>query len=66
MSTKKKGSAVDSTVKQEDVIQAVIIADSFNSRFAPITHRKPRVESFLTINKPLIKIIERHVSLPTV
>ena len=47
MSVTKKGSVIDSTVKQEDVIQAVIIADSFNSRFAPITHRKPRVESKL-------------------
>ena len=29
--------------KQEDVLQAVVIADSFNIRFAPITKDKPRV-----------------------
>ena len=30
-------------LKQEDVLQAVLIADSFNTRFAPITNTKPRV-----------------------
>ncbi len=30
-------------VKQEDVIQAVVIADSFSTRFAPITETKPKV-----------------------
>ena len=49
--TAKKGSSVDSRVKQEDMIQAVIIADSFNSRFAPITHRKPRVKSNRSLTK---------------
>ncbi|KAK3099169.1 hypothetical protein FSP39_000456 [Pinctada imbricata] len=29
-------------LKQEDVSQAVVIADSFNVRFGPITDRKPR------------------------
>ena len=56
MSTTKKGSALDSTVKQEDVIQAVIIADSFNSRFAPITHRKPRVES-ISMNWKITRLV---------
>ena len=31
--------------KQEDVLQAVVIADSFNIRFAPITKDKPRVST---------------------
>jgi hypothetical protein len=34
---------LDSNVKSEDILQAVIIGDSFNTRFAPITHFKPRV-----------------------
>lgn len=38
---------LDSNVKSEDILQAVIIGDSFNTRFAPITHFKPRVCYFL-------------------
>ena len=38
--SKKKGGEV---FKQEDIIQAVVIADSFNVRFSPVTHAKPRV-----------------------
>ncbi|CAG2161273.1 unnamed protein product [Oppiella nova] len=45
---------VDTSVKQEDVIQAVIIADSFTARFAPITHFKPRVLLPL-VNRPLLE-----------
>ena len=30
-------------VKQEDIVVAVLIADSFSIRFAPITHDKPKV-----------------------
>ncbi len=44
---------IDSNVKTEDILQAVIIGDSFNTRFAPITHFKPRVRLFsyqLSIN----------------
>lgn len=36
---KEKGSAPD----EEDVLQAVILADSFNKRFKPLTSNKPRV-----------------------
>lgn len=36
----KSGSEV---VKQEDVIVAVLIADSFSIRFAPVTDSKPKV-----------------------
>ena len=28
---------------EEDVLQAVILADSFNNRFRPLTQNKPRV-----------------------
>jgi translation initiation factor eIF-2B subunit epsilon len=38
---KKQGASAD--FKQEDVLQAVVIADSFNKRFAPITADRPRV-----------------------
>ena len=41
MSRKGKQRGVD--IKQEDVLQAVVIADTFNVRFAPITDKKPRV-----------------------
>ncbi len=44
MSSKKKSQQREE-FKQEDIIQAVVIADSFNVRFAPITHNKPRVSS---------------------
>ncbi|ELU00049.1 hypothetical protein CAPTEDRAFT_153443 [Capitella teleta] len=37
---KKQGNQGD--FKQEDVLQAIVIADSFNTRFAPITSNKPR------------------------
>lgn len=36
-------------VKQEDVIVAVLIADSFSVRFAPITESKPKVMNMLCI-----------------
>ena len=35
--------------KQEDVLQAVVIADSFNIRFAPITKDKPRVSTAIQV-----------------
>jgi translation initiation factor eIF-2B subunit epsilon len=56
MSTQTKSKIkmnIDSNVKTEDILQAVIIGDSFNTRFAPITHFKPRVRLFsyqLSIN----------------
>ena len=30
--------------EEEEVLQAVILADSFNKRFRPLTTRKPRVK----------------------
>lgn len=38
--TAKPGSEV---VKQEDVTIAILIADSFSIRFAPVTDLKPKV-----------------------
>lgn len=40
-SKKKKGG--DSWEKEEDSLQGVILADSFNFKFLPITLEKPRV-----------------------
>ncbi|XP_071964389.1 translation initiation factor eIF2B subunit epsilon-like [Antedon mediterranea] len=54
MSAKKKGSKpADPLLKQEDVLQAVVIADSFNVRFAPITKEIPRVLMPI-VNNPLL------------
>lgn len=49
----KKGKKGDEKWKSEDVIQAVVIADSFNFRFLPITLDKPRALLPL-VNRPLI------------
>lgn len=38
---RKKNTGVD--IKQEEILQAVVIADSFNIRFAPVTNDLPRV-----------------------
>ena len=42
MAPKSKGSRSDD-LKQEDILQAVVFADSFTTRFRPITLQKPRV-----------------------
>ena len=42
MSKKDKGKKGTEKWDAEDVIQAVVIADSFNFRFLPITTEKPR------------------------
>jgi len=39
----KKKSSKREEFKQEEVLQAVVLADSFNIRFAPLTHSRPRV-----------------------
>lgn len=41
MASKKSGGK--NTLKQEQVYQAVVIADSFNRRFEPLTLNQPRV-----------------------
>lgn len=55
MSKKEKGKKGGGEAKwnPEDVIQAVIIADSFNYRFLPVTIEKPRALLPL-VNRPLI------------
>lgn len=49
MSSKKKrseGRSGDSVEKAEEIFQAVILSDSFNFRFLPITLETPRVGVF--------------------
>lgn len=48
-----KGKKQREDLKQEDVLQAVVIADSFNVRFAPLSFEKPRVLLPL-VNIPLL------------
>ncbi|ESP01810.1 hypothetical protein LOTGIDRAFT_225095, partial [Lottia gigantea] len=50
---KSSGRASGEDLKQEDVLQAVVIADSFNVRFGPLTLKKPRALLPL-VNVPLI------------
>lgn len=49
----RKGGEGESRWDAEDVLQAVVIADSFNFRFLPITIEKPRALLPL-VNRPLI------------
>ncbi|XP_013791032.1 translation initiation factor eIF-2B subunit epsilon-like [Limulus polyphemus] len=51
-SSNRKGKT-DEVIQQEDIIQAVVIADSFNKRFAPLTVCKPKVLLPL-VNRPLL------------
>lgn len=53
MSSKGKGKKGAEKWDVEDVIQAVVIADSFNFRFLPITIENPRALLPL-VNRPLI------------
>jgi hypothetical protein len=44
----------------EEVLQAVILADSFNKRFKPLTSGKPRVSDIRWHTKLDSKIYARH------
>lgn len=47
-----KGKQRGADIKQEDILQAVVIADTFNVRFAPITEKKPRVKFKFVLQLP--------------
>lgn len=49
----RKGKQCGVDIKQEDVLQAVVIADTFNVRFAPITDKKPRT-LLSVVNVPVL------------
>ena len=53
MSKKSKKGGGEGKWNSEDDLQAVIIADSFNYRFLPVTIEKPRALLPL-VNRPLI------------
>lgn len=42
---KQSGSSNMDQLKSEDILQAVVLGDSFDRKFAPITLEKPRVNS---------------------
>ena len=46
MSGKKSKGKAENLLEQEEVLQALVIADSFNEQFAPITRERPRVSEF--------------------
>ena len=46
---KKGGKGGGADEKREDVLQAVVIADSFHSRFNPFAVEKPRVRKLLIL-----------------
>jgi len=48
-----KNKARNEDLKQEEILQAVVVADSFNVRFGPVTRQKPRALLPL-VNTPLI------------
>lgn len=43
MAPKGKSGNRGDDLRQDEILQAVVIADSFNVRFGPITQEKPRV-----------------------
>jgi len=50
----RKSQLKSDDLKQEDILQAVVIADSFNVRFLPLTHDRPRTLLPLA-NVPLLE-----------
>jgi len=50
----RKSQLKSDDLKQEDILQAVVIADSFNVRFLPLTHGRPRTLLPLA-NVPLLE-----------
>jgi translation initiation factor eIF-2B subunit epsilon len=52
-SSRKSGAAHSDDLKQEEVLQGVVIADSFNIRFVPLANHRPRTLLPL-VNVPLL------------
>jgi len=53
--------------EEEEVLQAVILADSFNKRFRPLTTRKPRVKIafVVVVTQTFIKLIKNSCAVLT-
>ena len=43
-------------VDDEEILQAVVLADSFNKRFAPLTRHKPRVSLIASLIPQLVDL----------
>ena len=53
MSSKPSSSTKEKLIDdEEEVLQAVILADSFNKRFRPLTTQKPRVGKAFDLQTP--------------
>ena len=55
---KKGGKGGGADEKREDVLQAVVIADSFHSRFNPFAVEKPRVRKLLILPCPNVRDLD--------
>ena len=66
MSQKKKNKETETSKdkwnKEEDPLQAVVVADSFNSKFLPITVERPRVRRPTYCTRPESKEAQVSVS----
>lgn len=59
MGPKSSGTSKEKLIDEdEEVLQAVILADSFNKRFRPLTTRKPRVRRILVCTLPSARLID--------
>lgn len=67
MGPKSSGAGKEKLIEEEDeVLQAVILADSFNKRFRPLTTRKPRVRRILICALSSARLIHMNsVSFPS-
>ena len=54
--SRKPGAKQSDDFKQEELLQAVVIADSFNVRFVPLTNNRPRALLPL-VNVPILDYI---------
>ena len=43
--SKKKGKLSQAELKNETILKAVVVADSFDTKFYPVTLNKPRVSN---------------------
>jgi hypothetical protein len=61
--------AKEKLIDDEEVLQAVILADSFNKRFRPLTARKPRVRNQVYLwTRVLMKaraVLVTHMQFPS-
>lgn len=59
-----KAGGKEKAVETDEVLQAVVIAESFNARFQPLTARKPRVRRYHNLTWKLLRTTLRHLLSP--